>query len=1031
MKTNLFSKDRIKLYSKNAIKNSSFSLVVLLLVFTVQQSFAQNSMVGDGFGGNAGYTPTNYGVGSYTGYANCNGTLKGWGSNNFNQLGNGGTGGTVSPVDILTNVKYFSAGYNVGAIKNDNSLWVWGGGCCTVRTENFGTVPRQIDTNVKFVSAGNSHLTYCKNDGTAWVAGDDGAYCLYCPSIATPHQVIGISNCVRTAVSYYNESAVSIFLLNDGTVKFLHGSTALQVIPITNVVDIKGSFDLLFLLKSDGSVWQFDAIHGNVLSQKVFPSGVSIKAISTCNDGYACFALSTSGDVYSWIFGDEFFVNTGGVYSSDPEFVTSNVKDIMVGETFSYIVKNDGTLWASGSSREWGATIASIWMNLPNNVVAPFTQINPYVAPMNLCAIVSGCNAGTTAPILSGTAINSSCSSTTVNLNTLVTSSTPSGAALVWFTNNAHSGTAYATPTAATAGTYYAFYYDSTNSCYSPATVAVTVTIISPPSVPTVASTTQPTCSVSTGTIVFTTQSGVEYSVDNGGTYQTSPTFSGLTVGTYTLRVRSTTDISCSTVAASPVTITAATTTTTPNLMVSGALCNGTTYTVNYSSNGVVTSSAGTVTSTAITGIPVGTNALITATTTNGCASTTTTVTSPASCTTPPVGCITPTLNVGSGVCSGTGTYSVSVSASSGATITSTAGTVFGYLVTGIPLATEVTITATSGTCTNSVTVSSPTNCTTPCATAAVSYSLSSCLGTTYTVFIGNPNSATITATAGTVSATAITNIPIGTNVTLTATATGCTSEIVTLNSPASCVIDAITETTDAINGTIGGTTSSLTTNDTLNGIPVVIGTSPGNVTLTAVSFPIGLTLNTATGQVTVAANTPAGTYPLVYSICDVNNIGVCDTVTSYIVVVIADFTPTIDIDNVVFLSAGVTRDFVVNISNIESGLSVGQVVFKIFKQSAFTITYSPTTTSSNVSGGISVNNNDWLFTENASFITITLKQNVIINPSTISSVGFAISRNSNIPTQTSQPITVTIVNGSGGDSLGVNNTYNVVIKAQ
>jgi hypothetical protein len=54
------------------------------------------------------------------------------------------------------------------------------------------------------------------------------------------------------------------------------------------------------------------------------------------------------------------------------------------------------------------------------------------------------------------------------------------------------------------------------------------------------------------------------------------------------------------------------------------------------------------------------------------------------------------------------------------------------------------------------------------------------------------------------------------------------------------------------------------------------------------------------------------------------------------------------------------------------------------------------------------------------------MKQNVIINASTISSVGFAISRNSNIA-----PITVTIVNGSGGDSLGVNNAYNVLVKAQ
>jgi hypothetical protein len=250
-------------------------------------------------------------------------------------------------------------------------------------------------------------------------------------------------------------------------------------------------------------------------------------------------------------------------------------------------------------------------------------------------------------------------------------------------------------------------------------------------------------------------------------------------------------------------------------------------------------------------------------------------------------------------------------------------------------------------------------------------------------------------------------------------------------------IIDAVTETTPAINGHIGGNTMSLTINDTLNGQPVTIGTA-GNVTITAVSVPTGLTLNTTTGIVTVAPNTPAGTYQIVYSICEVNpatGVAVspanCDTVTSYVVVFVTDFTPTIDIDNVVFLTSGVTRDFVVNISEIESSASVGQIVFKIPKQQAFTITYDSTATTSDVGGGTMVNNNDWIITENTLFITVTLKPTIVIDASTFSSVGFKISRKTNVPNQTWQPITATIVTGSGSDSVNDNNAYTILVKAQ
>ncbi|MEN2403208.1 hypothetical protein GKZ90_0025745, partial [Flavobacterium sp. MC2016-06] len=63
-----------------------------------------------------------------------------------------------------------------------------------------------------------------------------------------------------------------------------------------------------------------------------------------------------------------------------------------------------------------------------------------------------------------------------------------------------------------------------------------------------------------------------------------------------------------------------------------------------------------------------------------------------------------------------------------------------------------------------------------------------------------------------------------------------CSTASVTLTVTAPAVIpviDAVTETTTAINGNIGGTTTALTANDTLNGNPVTVGTSAGEVSFT------------------------------------------------------------------------------------------------------------------------------------------------------------------------------------------------------
>ncbi len=243
-------------------------------------------------------------------------------------------------------------------------------------------------------------------------------------------------------------------------------------------------------------------------------------------------------------------------------------------------------------------------------------------------------------------------------------------------------------------------------------------------------------------------------------------------------------------------------------------------------------------------------------------------------------------------------------------------------------------------------------------------------------------------------------------------------------------IITAVTDNPATINGLTGGNTTSLTLNDILNGTAVIIGALPGNVILTGITVPAGLTLN-ANGTVTVAPNTIAGNYNITYKLCEVTNPTNCSTVTSIVRVILSNFSLTIDIDALVFVAAGETKDFVVNISEINGGPSGGQVIVQIIKQSAFLITFGAATSNSNVNGGVSVNNTDWIITENTSFITMTSKTTAVIGANLTSTVGFTVARQPNVPAQTWQPITAIILNGSGSDVYNFDNIYDMLLEAQ
>ncbi|KQS23821.1 hypothetical protein [Dyadobacter sp. Leaf189] len=134
-----------------------------------------------------------------------------------------------------------------------------------------------------------------------------------------------------------------------------------------------------------------------------------------------------------------------------------------------------------------------------------------------------------------------------------------------------------------------------------------------------------------------------------------------------------------------------------------------------------------------------------------------------------------------------------------------------------------------------------------------------------------------------------------------------------------------------------------------------------------------------------------------------------------------ADLTPTIDINALLFAEAA-SRDFVLNMYEINNVETSGLISFRISKISAFKITYPLTSGTSNVLGGVANQNSSWDFTENANFVIITSKAGIKIAQGGKAVVGFKITRNAGQSANITQNITAVIVGGAGGEVNSDNN---------
>ena len=317
--------------------------------------------------------------------------LFGWGGNQYGQLGDGTNTGNATPTRAIgmTNVHFYSTGYLMGAIKFDKTGWVWG--------HLAGNKPIKVLDKVKFLDAGMDVCTFVKTDGTVWSIGSnkDGSFGngeINGDATLIPKQMVGITNAVRVA----NSGSNNTILLSDGTVmqagtNFYFSTTLIpeKINSLNYIKDIKANQNNVIALDKYGNVFVWgegrNGSNGNgTINDLKTPQKIvglnNIVAISGCNDGDHFLALDSSHNCFAWGFNGYGQCGTSESTLLRPKLIASGVNDILAGERFSYIIKSNGELWASGMSKD-----GSIWMNISNTIRFQFTKINPRIPPIELC----------------------------------------------------------------------------------------------------------------------------------------------------------------------------------------------------------------------------------------------------------------------------------------------------------------------------------------------------------------------------------------------------------------------------------------------------------------------------------------------------------------------------------------------------------------------------------------------------------------------------------------------------------------------
>ena len=320
------------------------------------------------------------------------GTLWGWGANQYWSLGIGSGSAQSSPVKVgtLTNWKQVSTGnHNASAVKMDGTLWGWGdsyNGNVGFDIPYDGQVssPQQVGALTNWASVSCSYQTTfaIKTDGTLWGWGNNQGYQL---GVLTP-QYLPVSSMTQlgtlttwsivdaaTTVQAHPSSAkATLGIKQDGTawgmgrnagnmfsipgISSNNVSSPVQIGTFTNWKQIVASSASFLGLRADGTLWACGYNRGQ-LGLGTFNDVSSITQIGSLTtwasisgqQGYSA-AIKTDGTLWTWGYniGNLGIGTTNNTSSPQQVGSLTNWKTVSCGYNSTIATKTDGTLWTMG-----------------------------------------------------------------------------------------------------------------------------------------------------------------------------------------------------------------------------------------------------------------------------------------------------------------------------------------------------------------------------------------------------------------------------------------------------------------------------------------------------------------------------------------------------------------------------------------------------------------------------------------------------------------------------------------------------------
>ena len=317
--------------------------------------------------------------------------------------------------NTIDDVKQIVCGdYHTVLLKNDDTVWTCGwneyGQLGLGDTNNRTTFTETSMTDVKQVSCGEMHTVILKNDGSLWACGYH-----YHGQLGLGNKSINQHTFTQVTTNINNDvkqvacgSRFTYILKNDGSLwscgwnrygqlglgaadEEYHKTFTKVTTNINNdVKQIACSNEGLFILKNDGSVWSCgyngygELGLGNTTNQSSFIQVTTninndVKEV-VCGGGHS-FIIKNDGSVWACGLNGVGQLGLGNItnkttFTKVTALANNEVKHLDCGGNFTCIVKNDGSLWVCGDNEYGQLGIGTSDENAHSTFTKVTTNIN-------------------------------------------------------------------------------------------------------------------------------------------------------------------------------------------------------------------------------------------------------------------------------------------------------------------------------------------------------------------------------------------------------------------------------------------------------------------------------------------------------------------------------------------------------------------------------------------------------------------------------------------------------------------------------